>query len=634
MKHFATLVTALLATLVAAAQLSYQTVQIPMRDGKFLAADIYRPDTVNTFSTILVQTPYNKDGFHLTGLPLGIGMNQGSSAFAFVVLDWRCFYASTAACVAQPNRGQDGYDAVEWIAGQPWSNGRVGTWGPSALGNIQFMTAAQQPPHLLCAVPEVASPQTDYQAYMPGGAARTEYLETLDMLFGNTIGPLVAAHPHYDLYWQVAEGLTDYTPSVGVPMLLVAGWFDHNTDTDLGLLTQLQANSLPSVQNSHKLLVGPWVHGGTGVAHVGSAIQGDLTFPGAAGWNDSLEHRFFDYYLNHAFNGWPSEPVVRYFQIGDDAWQASPTWPPSGTTNHRLYLHAAGSLLASLPGASTATVTYAYDPHDPSPTEGGKTLSLGLVQGPVDQGPDVESRSDVRIFTSDSLMQDVRVQGKISLHLQVSSDRKDTDVMARLTDVYPDGRSILMGEGVLRVRFRDGFTTGDTAFMVPGTVYPVDLDFDHLALTFKAGHRIRVDISSSNYPRFNRNMNTGGDMYPNGSLDTLVNAVVAQNTLHLGNSTLSWLDLPIQPLSSGVTAGKPLDWALYPNPATDAVTVTASEAGRMELYGLDGRMALEVAVLDGRQEIELPKGLPTGMYMVALRSESGAVGVRKLVVRR
>jgi predicted acyl esterase len=618
------------------AQLSYTTVQIPTRDSKFLAADIYLPDTVNTFSTILIQTPYDKDDFHTTGLPLGIGMNQAGSNFAFVILDWRCFYGSASACIAQPNRGEDGYDAVEWIAAQPWSNGRVGTWGPSALGNIQFMTAAQQPPHLICAAPEVASPQTQYQAYLPGGAARTEYLQTLGVLFGGGIASVVAANPHYNLLWQVSESTTDYTPTVGVPMFLVAGWFDHNTDIDIDLLEKLQTSSLPAVRSSHKLLVGPWVHGGTGIAHVGSTIQGDLSFPGAANWNDSLELEFFEYYLNNALNGWPSQPTVRYFQMGDDVWQSSTDWPPAGTVNQRLYLHDDGGLRSNTPAAAVSSLGYDYDPLDPSPTVGGKTLSLSLVQGPLNQIPAVESRNDVLIFTSDSLTQDVKVQGKISLHLQVSSDRKDTDMMARITDVYPDGRSILMGETVLRMRFRDGFAVADTAFMTGGTVYPIDLDFEHLAQTFKAGHRIRIIVSSSNYPRFNRNMNTGGDLYPGGNLDTLVGPLIAHNTLHLGSSTLSWVDLPVQMGASGVEVDRELlEWDVFPNPISGGIChVRASEPGMCILYDLQGRRVGEFTVQAGEQEVQLPEGLPAGTYGCVLMTSGSAAGMKKLVVLR
>ena len=183
----------------AFAQLNPLAVNIPMRDGKVLAADIYLPNNDSLpRPTILIQTPYNKNFYHGLGLPIEVGFNINTSPFNFVIADWRCFYGSAAACTTSMNRGEDGYDCVEWIAQQQWSNDSVGTWGPSALGLIQFQTAKENPLHLTCCVPIVAGMRTDYQKYFPGGVYRTEYVQMLDAL-GYRLSTILLAHPVHDL---------------------------------------------------------------------------------------------------------------------------------------------------------------------------------------------------------------------------------------------------------------------------------------------------------------------------------------------------------------------------------------------------------------------------------------------------
>ena len=307
-------------------QLNSLDIQIPMRDGKNLAAHLYLPNETDVFSTILIQTPYNKNLFTFAGLPLGIDMDIENSDYAFVILDWRCFYGSLLACGLDIDRGQDGYDAVEWIAEQSWSNGKIGTWGPSALGNIQFQTAREQPPHLVCAVPEVPSPQAFYSKYYPGGSIRTEHLETLSLLFGNLGGiPTIINNPYYSLLWQVAEAAGMYPEDIQIPMFIIGGWYDHNTVDNFVMIDTLRKASALLVRDKHKILMGPWVHGGTGPAKVGTPQQGELSFPEAAFWNDSLALMCFDYYLRDVENGWEDQPPYLYFQMGDNVWQSGRT---------------------------------------------------------------------------------------------------------------------------------------------------------------------------------------------------------------------------------------------------------------------------------------------------------------------
>ena len=269
---------------------------IPTRDGKMLAADIYLPDTsaAQTYPTILINTPYNRLFFQW-GLPL-IGVDLVNSPYAFVVVDWRCFYGSALACDGNYDRGKDGYDAVEWIASHTWSDGQVGTWGPSALGKIQFMTAKQDPPHLVCCVPLVAAPQMNYEVYFPGGSAREEFIEQLDAL-GYGMSPLLYANTHYNFLWTFTEAETFYPDSINVILLMIGGWYDHNSDVMLDKFEALRTSSPVSVRDQHKIMMGPWAHGGNGIACVGGEIQGELSYPAATGWQDSLALRFFAYYL-------------------------------------------------------------------------------------------------------------------------------------------------------------------------------------------------------------------------------------------------------------------------------------------------------------------------------------------------
>lgn len=611
------------------AQLTPQNIHIPMRDGDSLAAHLYLPNLTDTFPTILIQTPYNKTLHRLTGLPLGIKYDLANSPYAFVVVDWRCFYGSLNACKLNIERGQDGYDAVEWIAAQAWSDGKIGTWGPSALGNIQYQTAREQPPHLVCAVPEVASPQTYYHQYYPGGVARTEYLETLGVLFG--IDNLIAANPHYNLVWQIIENGSMFPDEIKIPMLLVGGWYDHNTDHNLLMLDTLRQASDPGIRDKHRILVGPWVHGGTGPARIGSEQQGELSYPEAAERNDSISTAFFDFHLRGIANNWDESPVVQYFQMGENTWQDAPTWPPAEAQYQSLWFQADFSLADTLPNAPASRALYSYDPEDPSPTVGGTTLSLNLDQGPYNQAPLVESRDDVLIFETPILTAPLIVKGSILADLSVSSDQPDTDFAIRITDVYPDGRSMLLASQIQRMRFRDGYRIADTSFMASEPIYSISLQLPATANTFLPGHQLRVIVSSSNYPRFNRNMNTGGEMYPNNNLDTLVSPRIATNTLHFNSTFPSRLQVPVVPASS--TAIKPAlpdaTWSLFPNPTQGIVTLRRQGdrpfTGIISIYDLKGKLR-KTQKLENFQAESVSfdiNELPNGIWMIRIWDSAG-----------
>jgi predicted acyl esterase len=568
-KYYLLLVGCLLSSATTTfAQLNPQYDSIPVENNLKLAMTLYRPASCTSCPTILIQTPYNRL-YYNASLPLGIGLNINAYQYNVVVVDWRGFYGSAGAAYAgAPTRGQDGYTIVEWIASQSWSNGQVGTWGPSALGKCQYQTASYNPPHLTCMVPLVAGPQFNYNEYYPGGVYRTEYVEQLDAL-GYGLSAFILANPFYNFIWQYSENINFYPDSIRVPALMIGGWYDHNTDLMLSFFNGLRTSSPLPFRNEHRLLMGPWAHGGSGAAQVGSTQQGELFYPNAADWNDSLAWLFFDYHMRGIANGWNTTPYVQYYQMGDNNWQTSSVWPPAGVINYNLYLHPDLSLHTSIPTNVTGSLSYAYNPLDPSPTIGGCTLRPDLEQGPYDQDSLVESRNDILVFSTPVLTADVVMKGKAEVHLKVSSDKKDTDFSVRLTDVYPDGRSELLVDGTARMRFRNGYNTSDTASMIPGTIYDCVVDLPATCNTFKAGHRIRIDISSSNYPKYNRNDNSGGVMYPGANGDSLLNPQTAFNVVYTNSAYPSYVVLPLESFIDGVEDIASNTFSVFPNPTHD-----------------------------------------------------------------
>ncbi len=605
-------------------------------DNRYLKVDVYRPAScTGQCPTILIQTPYNKNGFKLAGLPLGVKYNINSSNYIFVIMDWRGRFSNTAAAYAgNPSMGKDGKDVVQWIAAQSWSDGKVGTWGPSALGKVQFATAKENPANLTCICPLVAAPQYEYQEYFPGGCLKTEYLEQLDGL-GFGMSPFMLQNPTRNLVWQFTENSTYRPDSIFVPALMIGGWYDHAIDPMLRFFNGMRNLSPAAVKDKHRLQMGPWAHGGNGTAYVGSSQQGQLSYPNAAGDNDTLALKFFDFYLRNINNGYNTTPYVTYYQLGDNTWNSSTSWPISGMSNVNYYMHADNSLKTSAPTLTGSALSFSYNPNNPSPTIGGATLRQDLVQGPFRQDTAVENRNDILVFTTDVLTQDVRMKGKAKVTLKISSNRKDTDFAIRLCDVYPDGKSMLVQTGVMRMRFRNGFAPADTANMIPGTIYTATVDIPATCITFKAGHKIRVNVSSSNYPQYNRNMNTGGAMYPGPSTDTLVNPVVASNTVHLNNVDFSFISLPLD-LSVGVNeiVKNEIEFSVYPNPSSNEVFVYTpnNESGWIELFDLNGKFILSEEVTQTSTKLSL-KNIDAGIYLLRYKSESG-VGVKKVIVER
>ena len=503
-------------------------IRIPMRDGKELAADLYLPDTNHHWPVILVQTPYNRKLYRWDGLPLE------TDDYAFVIVDWRGFWGSWAAAKPFPNYGEDGFDCVEWIAEQIWSDGHIGTWGLSALGGVQWETAREQPPHLDACVPMVRDFKNHYEMYYGGGVLYEGHVEWMDDYYG--IGDVVYPHPTHDWFWILWEGLTSYADKIEVPMLVIGGWYDYDPSGSSRSFNAIVDNSHPDVRDDHRLLIGPWRHNG-----IDEVEQGQLEYPEAAGSHEAAALAFLDYWVRGSGAGLAGDPV-HWFDMGRHEWVRSTEWPPAEAEETSIYLLPGGGLALNPPTTGDSYTELPYDPERPSPSLGGaihKTLFGKDKSGPFDIAPEVESRPDAITFTTPPLPYDVTLAGPSTATLFASSDRLDTDFMVRLTDVYPDGRSMIVTDAARRGRFRNGFDREE--LMTPDEIYEIDVELQDSAITFPAGHRIRIVITSSNWPRYHANPNDGGPLYDEGAIPMIAHNSIYHDADHPSRFTIQLL---------------------------------------------------------------------------------------------
>jgi putative CocE/NonD family hydrolase len=453
--------------------------------------------------------------------------------------------------------------------------------------------------------------------------------------------PFFVSHPRYDPTWQRMD-LSTRWPQVNVPMYHWGGWHDIFLQGTLQGFTGAQHLAADGARGKQKLVIGPWTHGGWR-----DTKQGELDFPQNSMLNDLEELlRWFDYWLLGKDNGIMSEPAVKYYVMGaiedgapGNEWRTSDDWPPPAQATP-FYFHPGGELQTSPPATSAASANYIYDPRQPMPTVGGKNLSLPA--GPFDQRA-TETRSDVLVFTSPSLAAPLEVVGALKVKLWFSASVRDTDFMAKLTDVYPDGRSMLIADGAVRARHR--LSTAQEDLLSPGTVYECEIDLWSTAMLFNRGHRIRVTISSSNAPRFDPNPNSGNTFRV--GQDTLI----ASNTIYLGAARPSHIILPVTSGSVAVeekeTASGPVAFALgqnYPNPVLDETSITyvlpRAATVRLAIYNTLGQeiVRLQEGLLPpGRQMIKwhgrdrAGRRVARGIYLYRLQV-NGAVTTRKLML--
>ena len=583
---------------------TYDDILIPMRDNLFLEADVYIPSGVTSGEVILIQTPYNKDLFSWS-LPMGVGLNLDAQPFIWVIVDWRGFYGSFPAATAQPNRGEDGYDVCEWIVAQSWHADRIGTWGPSALGGVQYNLIRENHPNHTCAVPMVAHAHQSYDSYFYGGVLEKARLEQLDAL-GYGLSPTILANPYYSALWQYSESTTWYAPDIKIPTLQIGGWYDHNIDKMVDVYASSRTDADPAVLDKQWFLVGPWVHGGTGTAYVGSSVQGELTYPNAQFKSDTMAWDFLQYYLLDTPNNWPSTDLITYYQTGIDQWATSNAISIANLGTDVLYLNAGNQLVS---GNAVGSTTFISDPSNPSPTIGGATLHSTLQQGPYDQ-ISLESRNDIITFSTDNLPEDVSISGRVIVDVYVEADQPDCDISVRMVDVYPDNRNMLITEGITRMRFRDGYTQADEVFMSPGNVYNAQVELPFTNYTWLSGHKIKIYLGGNSSYRYDVNLQNGGPMYTAGDTN-IANIIIHHNALYPSSVTLPGSN-PFLSVSSIENDRL----RVYPNPTSKMLNIESDfNIQSIIILDITGRV---VNMYNSPEQLINIEELNTGVYLLQI----------------
>ena len=522
-------------------------VMVAMRDGVRLATTVYLPEGSGPWPVVLARTPY---GRAQTGASSSARYN--GAGYAWVIQDQRGRFDSEG--VYQPHEVEmaDGYDTVEWAAREPWSNGRVGITGASALGIAANLAAAAAPPHLEAAYVVVAPASLFYEGRFIGGVFKEADTGNWMRRQGVSEAEVTAYRKRVvlDQRWEATD-LVFHRDRIEIPIYNVGGWYDLFSSGNIANFRYLQEWGREGARGRQKLLMGAFGHG---------AIQGDLEYPdaGSLRGREGDELRWFDYWLKGIDNGILDEPPVTYYQMAaarkggatggpgaegaaasanGNRYLTAQTWPPQGSRPVRWYLREGRRLAAAAPGEDAGATTYSFDPARPVPTVGGPNLTLPI--GPMDQRA-IGERDDYLRFESEPLAEDLTLAGKLDVELWVASDAPDTDFMVKLVDVYPDGYQALVIDTAQRARYRHGRRVEDVATLAPGDPTRLDIDLWHTAITIEAGHRLALHVTSSNHPRFEVNPNTGE---PPGE-ETLAPRV-ARNTIFHDAHRASAVILPV-----------------------------------------------------------------------------------------
>ena len=508
-------------------------VMIPMRDGVRLSAYLYLPEGNGPWPVLYEQRYADLRGDR-TRQDLA---ELASHGYVVCAENFRGSHLSEGTWNGYRALGwgelQDGYDTVEWLAEQPWSNGKIGTFGASQGGYAQNFLAVTQPPHLVTQYMVDTGLSLFHEGYRIGGATKPNRFKTMaricrvpehnDQWLRETF-----EHPTYDEYWQ-QEDCTRHFDKMNVPSFTIGSWYDYMSVGSIGSFVGRQHHGGPNSRGKQKLLLGPWLHGRYNKQ---SPKVGELEYPENSTF-DVKAHmlRWFDHQLKGIDNGADREPAVRYYVMGavDEAdapgneWRTADDWPiPVRETSY--YLTPAdgqgeGGLALRTPTGNDATTTYRSDPANPAP------ILPRAFPGARD-AREYEQHLEPQTFTTEPLAEPVEWTGNVQVELYISADVKDADYIVRLSDVYPDGRSILIMDKIQRARFRNGFE--QEVLMEPGKVYKFAFDIHSLSQVFNKGHRIRVTVGSTGAEFYEPNPNTGGPM----TIEPAVERIVAENTIH------------------------------------------------------------------------------------------------------
>jgi len=518
-------------------------VETPMRDGTKLISDIWFPEGDGPFPTILMRTPYERTMELIPkNRPPEVGEYFASNGYVWIVQDTRGRGDSEGTFSFMHDAAEDGYDSVEWIAEQPWSDGRVCMMGASYMGTVQWLAAREKPPHLVCIAPTAAAGRwfeelpylggalqvqfmlgwthrTSGHSYGGGNAGNLDWMEifrhrpllTMDEAVGHRIKVWrnFVEHSTLDEYWRPIqfESPRDFS-DLEIPALHIAGWFDWDQPGALFYWRGMQANS-PAAKDQF-LVMGPWTHPQTWTG--GALNLGEWRFsPEAVPDTKPIQLAFFERYLKQSADGFVY-PRVQLYVTGVNTWRQFEEYPPASSQTERLYLHSGGHA-NSLTGDGTLSWSaaeseppdrYTYDPQHPFPSTIGNADPRGIDHRPL------ERRDDVLVYTSEPLADTLLVVGRVFVNLFAGTDAPDTDWTAKILDVQPDGRALKLGPtevGVMRARYRNGYET--TELLEPGSVERYRIELFDVAHAFLPGHRVRLEISSSAFPFIDTNTNTG-----------------------------------------------------------------------------------------------------------------------------
>ncbi len=578
---------------------------IPMRDGKRMAADVYRPkDESKKYPIIFVRTPYN---FNFWDVKLGAPRDMSAEldavkrGYAYVEMNERGHFFSEGEYDILGAPLSDGEDELEWMSKQPWSNAKVGTIGCSSTAEWQMGVAALGHPAFAAMIPQGfgagvgrVAPYYEQGNWYRGGAVQMLFIA---WLYGeqNQVRPmfppnttredLIRASKAFDLAQQLPPvdwskalnhlpeqdiikavdgphgifadreevstggamikrspndpswyrgGLWDDSKPINVPGFWFMSWYDVSIGPNLAAYNFVRKTARPEIANEQYAVIAPTLHCGYKRA-TENTIVGERSMGDARLDYDALTYGWFDTFLKGEKTDFLQKtPKVRYFTMGMNKWQTANTWPPEGAKPLTFFLDSGGranslngdGILTSQTGTTDLPDSFTYDPMNPVPSYGGNVCCTGnaVVGGSFDQRK-MEARADILVYTTQPFTQDVEVSGPMEATLYVSSDAKDTDFTIKVIDVDPEGKAYNLDETIQRARYRDGYDK-PVVWMEKDKVYKLTVQPMNTSNLFPAGHRLRIEVSSSNFPRFDRNLNTGGNNYDEAT------GIVAHNAIH------------------------------------------------------------------------------------------------------
>ena len=515
-------------------------VKTPMRDGITLSSDIYFPSgSSGPHPVILARTPYDNSTDPVAENAIFFAQN----GYTFVAQDVRGRFDSEGEFYPWINEYNDGFDTIEWIGAQSWCDGNVGMAGGSYVGNVQWQAAAMGSRFLKTIVPRVIGNNLHESPHYQGGAFQLGWTATwtfrtdgrtaqnIDRYNWEQLFPTLplkdlpgaagkdisyyrdwVEHPDYDDYWKELA-IEERYGDIKIPVLQIGGWYDFFAAGTFHNFTGMRQKGGSDTARSHqRAIVGPWIHGASTLTHAGDVDYGKASMLDLP----SIELKWFDHWLKGKANGADEETPLRVFVMGVNEWRDEQEWPLARAVSTPYYFHSGGSAnsllgdgtLSTTPAGNESPDRFVYNPAFPVPTRGGCNCCDPeiVAWGAYDQRS-IEYRRDVLVYTSDPLEEDMEVTGPVSVVLHASTDARDTDFTAKLVDVHPDGLAVNLCDGIIRGRYRE--STSTQKLLEPGTVYEFTIDLWPTSNVFLKGHQIRVDISSSNFPRFDRNPNTG-----------------------------------------------------------------------------------------------------------------------------